>query len=152
MGYELHITRAGHWLENTDCKIKPTEWLDLVAGDPSLRIDTRNGEFFADVVDHSGATLGWLNWNEGNISTRNPDRALLAKMLAIAPRLQATVQGEDCERYTSVEDLPERPLDRPANVRPDSGPRYARRERYWEFAAYITIAIVIAAAVIWDLW
>lgn len=43
-----------------------------------------------------------LDWYEGNINTKQPDRALLGKMLDIAAKLGANVQGDDSEVYAGI--------------------------------------------------
>jgi hypothetical protein len=48
----------------------------------------------------------WLNWHDGNIETKNPDEALIDKMVAIARELGATVQGDDGEIYRSGHEPP----------------------------------------------
>ena len=41
----------------------------------------------------------WVDWFKGNIYTKNPDEALIGKMVHIARALHATVQGDDGEIY-----------------------------------------------------
>lgn len=78
---------------------------------------------------------------------------MLGKMLQIAARLGARVQGDDGEIYTSIDDHPGLPPTTPIDaVRQDAIPAYERRERLWNLLIYGLIAIVIAAAVFFDLW
>jgi hypothetical protein len=51
----------------------------------------------------------WLNWHDGNIETKNPDEALIDKMVAIARGLGGTVQGDDGEIYHSGHQPPRHP-------------------------------------------
>jgi hypothetical protein len=44
----------------------------------------------------------WLDWREGSVETKNPDEAILSKMLQIAAVLKAKVQGDDGEVYCSA--------------------------------------------------
>jgi hypothetical protein len=107
MGYDLHITRAEDWADNEESPISAEEWLAAAAADPELRLGSPNGPYFADWVDlRTGAERGWLDWSDGDIFTKHPDRALLGKMLELAARLGARVQGDDGELYSRVEDLP----------------------------------------------
>lgn len=41
----------------------------------------------------------WLDWSEGNIHSKNPDDRLIDKMVEVAKRLNAKVQGDDGEIY-----------------------------------------------------
>jgi len=104
MGYELHITRAEHWPENQGCEITWEEWLSLVDDDPELTADPDNGEEFALWSGPSRYPEPWFEWSEGNISTKNPDRAMVAKMLRMAKALKAQVQGDDGEVHDSPPD------------------------------------------------
>lgn len=108
MGYDLHITRAEDWFDSETAPIAADEWLAAVAADPELTIDRRNGPYFA-VWSHAteNRTESWLDWSEGQIFTKNPRRTELTKMLILAERFGAFVQGDDGERYASVDDLPE---------------------------------------------
>ena len=47
MGYEVHITRADDWASNEGSAIEPSEWLDLIDRDTSLRLAGYNGPYFA---------------------------------------------------------------------------------------------------------
>jgi hypothetical protein len=108
MGYDLHIHRVDHWTDSGDRPITSAEWLAVVAGDPELHLDPANGPYFA-VWD--GA---WFDWDDGRVSTKNPDRPKLAKMLSLAARLGARVQGDDGEFYERPEDISdERDENRP---------------------------------------
>ncbi len=107
MGYDLHITRAADWNENTDVQIAAEEWLSVVRGDAELSADPDNGEYAARWAGLEAGASGWFDWYEGNVFTTDPSRALLAKMLLIAERLSAVVQGDDSELYKSPQDLRE---------------------------------------------
>lgn len=99
MGVELHITRAEFWAENSDQFISSDDWIDLVNSDPELEILRENGEFFAIWKGKSEYDEPWLQWFEGNISTKWPDTALYNKMLEIASKLNAHVQDDDGTNY-----------------------------------------------------
>jgi hypothetical protein len=103
MGYDLHITRRVHWSSEGD-DITSDEWLSIVATDPELRLQPENGPFFATWSGISTLISPWLNWSNGQISTKNPDDALINKMVAIARKLGAVVQGDDGELYNSAQD------------------------------------------------
>jgi len=96
MGYDLHITRRRRWTDEGQ-DIAAEEWLACVHADPELRLVPGNGPCFAE---WSGAAEpGWLDWSHGCVFTTHPDAALIGKMVAIAGRLGAHVQGDDGECY-----------------------------------------------------
>ena len=108
MGYELHITRAEFWAENEGYEISAEEWLDLISKDPELKLDPQNGPHFAAWSPPGDATeAGWLDWFEGNLASKYPGRLLFGKMLEVARKLGAKVQGDDGEIYTTLQDYPE---------------------------------------------
>jgi hypothetical protein len=99
MGYDVHITRAESWSENEGCWIGVEEWEAAVRDDPELRFASEDGGHTAKWISEKADPEAWLDWNEGNVFTKNPDRALILKMCEIAGRLNANVQGDDGERY-----------------------------------------------------
>jgi len=99
MGYEVHITRADDWASNEDCPIEPSEWLGVIERDESLRLAGYNGPYFALWEGDPDDPEAWLDLVEGNITTKYPTERLIHKMLEIAERLGARVQGDDGELY-----------------------------------------------------
>ena len=99
MGVEFHITRAQFWAENEDAQIAAGEWLAYIAGDPELQPQPENGAYFVRWLGPSKYSAPWLNWFEGNISTKWPDTALYLKMLKIATALSAKVQDDNGTVY-----------------------------------------------------
>jgi hypothetical protein len=74
----------------------------VIEEDLELQLDTdtsctmSDGEYvFAAWNDQPGA-LGYYN---GEIRVKNPSEPLIRKMVAVADRLKANVQGDDGERY-----------------------------------------------------
>jgi hypothetical protein len=123
MGWEVHKTRADHWLDSHMRPITADEWLALVAADPELRIDEANGPYFAVWSGPcSYPQGGWFDWADGCVSTKQTDRAILGKLLRLAADLGAVVQGDDGEVYSRTEDLP---VAEPAAA--------ARSRRWWRF-------------------
>lgn len=96
MGYDLHITRRKCWAGKGG-DITAEEWLVCVQRDSELRLRPENGKCFAEWSGAKGD--GWLDWSHGQIFTKNPDEALIAKMVTIAGQFGATVQGDDGEIY-----------------------------------------------------
>jgi hypothetical protein len=123
MGWEVHMTRAEHWPDSDQRPITADEWLAVVAADPELRIDKANGPYFAIWSGPcSYPDGGWFDWADGCVSTKNPDRAILGKLLQLAAKLGAVVQGDDGELYSRPEDLP-----------PNEAVAAARRRPWWRF-------------------
>ena len=106
MGYDVHITRAELWNENDESRIEEDEWLRLVEADPQLEPDSKNPGYTL----WRGPSMyedPWFRWTRGNISTKNPDRSIMKKMLELAQLLGARVQGDDGEFYDDASALPE---------------------------------------------
>jgi hypothetical protein len=99
VGYDLHITRRRFWAEPGGGEIAPHEWLAVVEADPELALNPESGAYFADWSGPSEYPDPWLDYFEGTIYSKNPDSALIDKMVEIARRLGAKVQGEDGEVY-----------------------------------------------------
>jgi hypothetical protein len=101
MGYDLHITRREFWTDQ-DQDITADEWLNIVGNDTELLIDIHNGPYFAlwKPINNSGEY--WLDWFDGNINSKNPDKILIRKMIEISKQLNAKVQGDDGELYDEV--------------------------------------------------
>jgi|GEM_PF-1056906 len=101
MGYDVHITRAESWAENEGHWIAAEEWLRVVEEDEELRLDPHpsNGPYMALWNGPSEGPEPWFNWSDGNVYTKNPDAPLLAKMIELAEKLNAKVQGDDGEVY-----------------------------------------------------
>ena len=101
MGYDVHITRRAEWHNDDGPPIAQAEWLHVVEQDPELGIDresyaTSEGGDRQFAVSWHEQTLWFF---EGEIRAKNPNRALIEKMVEIASCLNATVQGDDGERY-----------------------------------------------------
>ena len=98
MGYDLHITRRNDWSAN-GYDITAAEWLAYVERDPELSLWPENGPHMARWSGKSKHSEPWLDWFKGNIYSKNPDEALIQKMVHIARALDAKVQGDDGEIY-----------------------------------------------------
>ena len=127
MGWEVHMTRADHWPDSDQRPITADEWLAVVAADPELRIDAANGSYFAvwsGLVSYPDG--GWFDWADGCVSTKHPDRAILGKLLQLAGRLGAVVQGRRRGVLAATGFAARRPVRGPAPalvailVRPDA--------------------------------
>ena len=156
MGYDLHITRAEFWAENNGDRITEEEWLRVIERDNELAIDEANGPLFAVWGEETADYSPWLNWSDGNIFAKNPDKNTLAKMLQVADTLGATVQGDDGETYSNLDDYPESlgiggtDVDSSARHERDL-PLPVRREVIWNKREYILVAVVVLLWIIYDL-
>jgi hypothetical protein len=104
MGYDLHVTRAEDWSDNEGRQITRDEWFALVASDSELTLDPVHGDDYALWSGSCRYPDPWFNWTQGNISTKNPDKQIIAKMIQIAAKFGARVQGDDGEFYDSPPD------------------------------------------------
>jgi hypothetical protein len=126
MGYNLHITRADDWVDSERQPIRAQEWLAVVAEDPELRLHPTGGPYLAVWPGPCRYPDGtWFDWLDGRVFTKHPDRATVAKMLQLAARLGARVQGDHGEWYTAPVDMPWDEESRPAGERP--------RRPWWRF-------------------
>lgn len=99
MGVEFHITRAEFWAENDDYQISADEWLDIINSDPELSLSPESGEFHAIWNGERSDGEDWLEWFQGNISTKWPPTSLYRKMLQISQKLNAKVMDDNGTVY-----------------------------------------------------
>lgn len=153
MSYNVYITRAEFWAENEGTEIPADEWQELVGADPELAIDEKGGPGFAVLMTAGDDQPAWLDWTEGNIYASYPGSALQRKMLQIAARLGARLQGDDGEIYTSISDFPAAvgPSAQATEANVKMSP-YRRRQIIRAVITYGTVAAVIVAANVFDLW
>jgi hypothetical protein len=99
MGYDIHITRKANWSDDEGDAIAPEEWLLALDSDPELSRATDSGD---DTLAGAwkGETLFWFH--DGEVTCKNPDEAIIRKMVEIGARLGANVQGDDGERYPAA--------------------------------------------------
>lgn len=100
MGYDLHITRKEYWADEGQ-DIATEDWLALIEHDPELSLWPENGPYFAVWSGSSLHKNPWLDWSDGKIFSKNPDLELTTKMVEIADKLGAAVQGDEGEIYDS---------------------------------------------------
>ncbi len=107
MAYDLHVTRADSWMFNDGFQIAPEEWMAIVDQDPELVHNPAGGPYFAQWQGEAAPPDASFDWYEGNVFTKSPDRATVAKMLDIASWLGGQVQGDEGEIYDSADQWPE---------------------------------------------
>ena len=101
MGYNLYITRRTSWPDDTGPEISASEWLALVDRDGELDLQPENGPHFANCRRAGEPADQWLDWSEGGLFTKNPEKWLISKMIELAAELDARVLGEEGEEYTA---------------------------------------------------
>jgi hypothetical protein len=121
MGYDIHITRQENWYDDDISKqISLTEWKQYIESDSEMRLDN-----FAEATLQSGDKIrleneglavwknytgdnvhsnhAWFDFRNGNITVKNPDDEIMKKMLNIAEKLEARMQGDEGEIYDLFE-------------------------------------------------
>lgn len=102
MGYDLHITRKASWSDEDGATISEQEWRRVIEEDQELKLDTETRCVMSDgqyVFASWNGQAGALGYHDGQITSKNPPEPLIRKMVAIAQRLNANVQGDDGEVY-----------------------------------------------------
>ena len=117
MGYEVHITRRQHWLDEDGPSIGLNEWLKVVHSDPEMHYEgpTKEEALAAGNSTISPEEPGLAVWRayskhgpdavalfchyEDHVTATNPDEEILRKVWKLAHRLKAKVQGDDGEIY-----------------------------------------------------
>jgi hypothetical protein len=116
MGYELHIVRRNDYDDlDEQSNISLDEWLAYVESDKELELtngyqikvpgvtDTfQNVPGFCNWTAHSTKKrdeLPWFDYGYGSITAKYPDDETIRKMIEIAEKLNAKVQGDDSEFY-----------------------------------------------------
>ena len=100
MGYDFHITRRSDWSEKGN-DITADEWLAYVQSDKELMPCKESGLYFVQWNNNSNAC--WLDWNNGQIYTKNPCPELIRKMISISKHFNSKVQGDDGELYSGAD-------------------------------------------------
>ena len=119
--YGFHITRRPFW-EAEGPAITPREWLEYVRNDPELELIESEGPHFVLWNGPSKLEEPWLDWEDGEVFTEDPDRALVDKMIAIAQKLKAEVQGDEGETYTDSSEV----------VDPGEEKKSADKQSFWK--------------------
>jgi hypothetical protein len=96
MCYDLRITRKTPWTGEDGPTISADEWLSLLDADPELSCASNPGD---DSLAGAwkGETLFWFA--DGEVCCKNRDEPTVRKMVSMAERLGAMVQGNDGKVY-----------------------------------------------------
>ena len=114
MGYDLHITRKEFWHDEIqpESDITLQEWVDYIGQDnqlelsndlqvkvPGNEVEKQVAPGFCYWTHHPENNKPTLCFSDGIISTKNPDENTIRKLIEIALKLNAHVQGDDGEIY-----------------------------------------------------
>lgn len=99
MGHDIYITRAPHFLDGAQHPIAKGDWRALVAADPELSSPDPSVPDYAVWNGETSVQTPWIDLADGNLFSRSPDHSFVRKLIAIAGRLGARVQGEGGELY-----------------------------------------------------
>ena len=107
MGYNLYITRRRNHFDDEGPSILEDEWRELVESDPELSFKTKDDIRMASWAGQCEYPDPWFAYDSkyGSIDTKNPDEPIIDKMIQMAARLNAKVQGDDLEVYRSPSDF-----------------------------------------------
>lgn len=99
VGHDVYITRAPHYLDGAQDPIDKEDWRALVASDPELSTPDPSVPDYALWNGETTVTTPWIDLADGNLFSRSPDHSFVRKLIDIAGRLGAHVQGEGGELY-----------------------------------------------------
>lgn len=99
MGYSVFITRRKNWFEESGPLISREEWEQFVATRPNLKPCRELGESYVLLGSEGQDEPDWINWENGNLESKNPSKRSLVELFIIAHHLKATLVGEEGERY-----------------------------------------------------
>jgi hypothetical protein len=112
-GYDLHITRARDWTESKKTPITLKDWTEFIKSDKEFRLveaaeakNPKTGEVIklkaegmAVWTDPKDKSECYFYYHESEISVKNPEDRVIAKMKSVAQKLKARVVGDDGEDY-----------------------------------------------------
>lgn len=120
MGHDIYITRAPHFLDGAQHPIDKEDWRSLVASDPELSTPDPAVPDYAVWKGDTALKSPWIDLSEGNLFSRSPDHSFVRKLIDIAGRLGARVQGEGGELYRVEGGLVT--LEEPEHENPEPAP------------------------------
>jgi hypothetical protein len=98
-GYDVHITRKAQWSDDTGPRITIGEWLDYVKSDPEVKRDPLNSANDFIVTSSSESFPMWFEPSLGELRMKDPSDKALSKLIEIAKKMHARLQGDDGEIY-----------------------------------------------------
>ncbi len=98
-GYDLHVTRKKDWADKSGPKITNSEWSEYLKSDKQIKSDKGLGKDGYVVTLASTRFPLFFDPKNGELYTTDPDKIAIEKLIEIAKRLNARVQGDDGEFY-----------------------------------------------------
>ncbi len=131
MGYRVYVTRAASFEEGAQLPIEQGDWRAVIEADPELEAPDEAYPSYAVWTGRTRLIKAWIDWADGNLFTHGPDDAVLRKLIGLATRWGASVQGQRGERYRLHGDevVRDEPAPRPA---PPIAAQQAASERWTE--------------------
>ena len=103
MSLYVSISRRADPLQEDGPQIAASEWIDLVAGEGDFRlpegVESRWVGAFARVWTGHPEVQMVFDWVDGQVDVKHPDPATIARMKALAVKLDATVFSETGELF-----------------------------------------------------
>ncbi|EFF82325.1 hypothetical protein GPS63_05450 [Acinetobacter haemolyticus] len=103
-GYDVHITKKEFYFNEGEC-ITLAEWQSYMKTDPSVIVDPQNSEQGFIVSINKQVFPLWYSYDSCDLTTKNPSLEAITKMIEIAKRLNATVQGDEAEIYIAPDNV-----------------------------------------------
>lgn len=104
MGYELHITRAGEWIDADQHPITLAEWESFAEAHPKLTQDGSVG--WKDIGTQAvysftceDGSQAWLSWRDDHVYVWGEFRDHVAALAVLAAEFHARLVGDDEEEY-----------------------------------------------------
>ena len=102
MSIHVYLTRRWNPIVDEKPDITEEEWREVAAadgfftpaGDRELRDARLKSPSILIWTGHPDGLEAWFSWTNGQIDVRNPDEPMIAKMMALAPKLSARVVSE----------------------------------------------------------
>ena len=111
MGYDLHITKKKNWFDKEGELVSEKEWENAVSNDPEMKmsktaeVKTKDGKTTVRYSNHLLAewkdndNIFWFDYRNGEICVKDPSKKAIEKMKELAKKMEARVQGDECEIY-----------------------------------------------------
>lgn len=99
MGYDLHVTRKVYLFDEAGPEISLDEWIRYAHSDREIQPDPDNpgDENWIVMLGADSWPLWWST--TGEVYTKNPEDAMIQKLISVAEGLNARVLGDNDEIY-----------------------------------------------------
>jgi hypothetical protein len=152
MAYQLHVSRAAFYAENAGQRIGIDEWLAAVETDAALTLE-QGADDHAASLSSATSVEERIVWDDGNLVCSYPSEAAYAKLLELAERFDAQVQGDDGEYYLTPNDYPRQvSVNAPTSQAAGGSTSLMQRDRAWRWLGVAVVVMAILAANLLDWW